>query len=286
MKLSPALRIFYATMYATMEPEEVPGSWGTARAIAAMMADGQRRPVYERIASHPDVKPVPWYVVGCLHTREAWSDFEGPYFRANIANGQSWREVTTIVPKGRGPFESFEQAAIDAILYELKKKPGLGSLAFNCIEDHAYFFETWNGFGHLLFRHDCPSHYLWGRTSHQRRGGYPSDGKWNPAYVNKSMGCMLILRALAAGGYVAPVALSPSRITPPEFPAISVDAGGFEISRFQAWMNLLARLPGQPLLKTDGGAGPKTQLRYQQVFGSPMKGAPDRSHELSLIERF
>src|SRR5262245_27153532 len=53
---------------------------------------------------------VPWPMIAVLHLRESNADF-GTY----LGNGQSLKKKTTIVPKGRGPFKSFKEGAIDAL---------------------------------------------------------------------------------------------------------------------------------------------------------------------------
>ena len=49
---------------------------------------------------------VPWFVIAVIHEREAGYD---PQFTRNIANGETWNRQTKLVPKGRGPFGSFEE---------------------------------------------------------------------------------------------------------------------------------------------------------------------------------
>src|SRR5262245_63583168 len=53
---------------------------------------------------------VPWFVIAALHNRESDADF-GTY----LGNGEPLDRVTRLVPKGRGPFETWEEGAIDAL---------------------------------------------------------------------------------------------------------------------------------------------------------------------------
>lgn len=53
---------------------------------------------------------VPWYVIAALHNRESDADFT-----TYLGNGESLNRVTHLVPKGRGPFASWESGAIDAL---------------------------------------------------------------------------------------------------------------------------------------------------------------------------
>lgn len=83
---------------------------------------------------------VPWHFIGCLHFMEASLRFE-----ACLHNGEPWNKKTTIVPKGRGPWNSFEEAAIDALKYDkLADKPkGYWTMA-RLLE----FAESYNGLGY------------------------------------------------------------------------------------------------------------------------------------------
>lgn len=83
---------------------------------------------------------VPWNFIACLHFMEASLDFS-----KCLHNGQPWNQKTTIVPKGRGPWKSFEDAAIDALGYDrLAGKPaGYWTLA-KMLE----FAESYNGKGY------------------------------------------------------------------------------------------------------------------------------------------
>lgn len=83
---------------------------------------------------------VPWDFVGTFHFMEASLRFE-----ACLHNGEPWNKKTTLVPKGRGPWSSFEEAAIDALKYDkLANKPkGYWTLA-RMLE----FAESYNGTGY------------------------------------------------------------------------------------------------------------------------------------------
>src|SRR5512139_2673947 len=53
---------------------------------------------------------VPWWVAAVIHNREY-----GARFDCNLANGQPLNMVTTLVPKGRGPYKTWEDSAVDAL---------------------------------------------------------------------------------------------------------------------------------------------------------------------------
>jgi lysozyme family protein len=56
---------------------------------------------------------VPWDVIGVIHYRESSNDFRGVLHNGQKIIGTG--KKTTLVPKGRGPFSTWEEAAIDAL---------------------------------------------------------------------------------------------------------------------------------------------------------------------------
>ena len=123
---------------------------------------------------------VPWYVVGAIHLKEASQNFA-----KNLHNGQPWNQITTTVPKGVVPFQSWEAAAIDA----LKSAKGFH---FDDIETCLYFCERHNGFGYMLHK-PILSPYLWCGTNLYSKGGYVTDGVYDSNYVIKNTGCVPII---------------------------------------------------------------------------------------------
>jgi lysozyme family protein len=90
--------------------------WSEMTVLKEAAAEKQARKVIANKARYKQVEQettVPWFVVGCLHMRESNGDFD-----TYLGNGQPLDMVTTIVPKGRGPFDSFLDGAIDAITLE------------------------------------------------------------------------------------------------------------------------------------------------------------------------
>ena len=53
---------------------------------------------------------VPWFIVAVIHEREASQSWA-----ANLAQGDPWNAVSLHVPKGQGPFHSWESAAVNAL---------------------------------------------------------------------------------------------------------------------------------------------------------------------------
>src|SRR2546421_7580255 len=54
---------------------------------------------------------VPWFVIAVIHERESSQDWTG-----SLAQGDPWNRVSVHVPAGRGPFKSWEEAAVDALV--------------------------------------------------------------------------------------------------------------------------------------------------------------------------
>lgn len=129
---------------------------------------------------------VPWQVVGVIHYRESNCDF-GTY----LGNGQSLSKKTTIVPKGRGPFKSWEEGAVDA----LRNAPPKAALnkdwsAGGTLDK----LEEYNGLGYRQM--GIPSPYLWAGTDQYVKGKYVADHKFDPNHVDTQLGCAGILKFL------------------------------------------------------------------------------------------
>lgn len=99
---------------------------------------------------------VPWFVIAVIHEREAGYD---PQFRKNIAQGDRWDHVSVHVPAGRGPFQSWGDAAYDALVNcpphaaQNKDWSAGGTLAL---------LERYNGLAYA--NHNRPSPYIWAGT--------------------------------------------------------------------------------------------------------------------------
>ncbi len=128
---------------------------------------------------------VTWPHIAVLHRRESDADFD-----TYLGNGQSLNQVTTIVPKGRGPFSSFTEGAIDALRHD-----GLDKVIDWRLEKILYYCETFNGLGYE--NKGLPSPYIWGGTNQQRSGKYVSDGVFDANAMDTQPGCAPILQMIA-----------------------------------------------------------------------------------------
>ena len=130
---------------------------------------------------------VPWFVIAVIHEREASQSW-----KANLAQGDPWNKVSIHVPKGRGPFQSWEEAAVDALV--------------NC-DPHAAAWKDWTAGGALTLLEEynglgyaargVPSPYVWASTDQYRKGKYVADGHYDPNAVDHQLGCAALLSRMA-----------------------------------------------------------------------------------------
>ncbi len=153
---------------------------------------------------------VPIVVIAAIHEREGAGSFT-----TYLGNGQALNRRTTIVPIGRGPFNSFVDGAVDALVLE-----GYTTLAPWTIEKALWAFEKFNGFGYR-FKH-LNSPYVWGATNHQQVGKYVADNVFDPNVWDTQIGAAAMMKALveedpslAIGASVAPKPIPVGPTVPP-----------------------------------------------------------------------
>src|SRR6266481_204610 len=126
---------------------------------------------------------IPWAVIAVIHERESSQDWTG-----SLAQGDPWNRVSVHVPAGRGPFKSWEEEAIDALV--------------NCSPRAAYNkdwsiggtltkLEEYNGLGYAS--RGRPSPYVWSGTDQYVCGKYIRDGVYDPDTVDSQLGCAGLL---------------------------------------------------------------------------------------------
>lgn len=130
---------------------------------------------------------VPWFVIGMWHMRESNNNFAGV-----LHNGEhiiDTGRLTRLVPRGRGPFATWQEAAFDALrlkgLHLIKEWP---------IERIGYETERFNGFGYIPRGINSP--YVWAGSNHYTRGKYIADGVFSLGHVDTQLGCLPVLAAL------------------------------------------------------------------------------------------
>lgn len=122
---------------------------------------------------------VPWPVIAVIHMRESSQNWS-----RSLAQGDPWNRVSIHVPAGRGPFSSWEAAAIDALVdchpYLARRKDwSLGGTLLG--------LEQYNGLGYAS--RGRPSPYLWAGTNQYVSGKYVRDGVYDPNAVDSQPGC-------------------------------------------------------------------------------------------------
>lgn len=132
---------------------------------------------------------VPWWFIGLCHYRESHFNFS-----TYLGNGQSLNRVTTIVPKGRGPFKSFTDGAEDAMML-------MGFIGMNdwSIARTAYRLEGFNGYGYHPRGVNSP--YLYGGSTcygppEAKGGKFPRDHVFDPNIVDSQLGTLTVLKKL------------------------------------------------------------------------------------------
>lgn len=129
---------------------------------------------------------VPWDIIGVIHYRESSNDFAGVLHNGDRIIGTG--ELTKKVPKGRGPFSTWEEAAIDALV---NAPPQLAKNKDWSIGATLDALERYNGLGYK--RKGLPSPYLWAGTDQYVKGKYVADSKFDPNHVDKQLGTAAIL---------------------------------------------------------------------------------------------
>lgn len=174
----PAMAAGYRNMWRGMTVTRAAESETAARRILAGRA---RYLAVERQTG------VPWFFIGLLHMRESSCNFAGVLHNGEHIIGKGTR--TRLVPAGRGPFATWEEAAIDAL-----RLKGLDAIKEWPVERIGYEGERFNGFGYV--RRGVNSPYVWAGSNHYTRGKYVRDGVFDPAHVDTQLGIMPVLRAL------------------------------------------------------------------------------------------
>lgn len=130
---------------------------------------------------------VPWFVIAVIHYRECSMNF-----MCNIAQGDPWNEVSRHVPRGRGPFKSFHDAAVDALK---NCAPFAAKWTDWSAGGTLTLLELYNGTGYEQWHHEA-SPYIWGATNHEEWGKYTADGHWSAHVWDTQIGCAALLKSM------------------------------------------------------------------------------------------
>jgi lysozyme family protein len=131
---------------------------------------------------------VPWAFIAVAHERESSQNWNG-----SLAQGDPWNRVSVHVPAGRGPFRSWEEAAIDALV---NCAPFAARNRDWSIGGTLTMLEQYNGLGYAA--RGRPSPYVWSGTDQYVSGKYVRDGVYDPNVVDSQLGCAGLLIAMIA----------------------------------------------------------------------------------------
>lgn len=129
---------------------------------------------------------VPWFLIAVIHERESDQNWN-----SNIAQGDPWNRVSVHVPKGRGPFKSWQDAAVDALV---NCSPFAAHNHDWSVGGSLTLLEEYNGLGYAA--HGVPSPYIWSGTNQYSRGKYVRDGVYDANVVDAQLGCAGLLLAM------------------------------------------------------------------------------------------
>ena len=129
---------------------------------------------------------VPWFFIAVTHQRESSQNWN-----RSLAQGDPWDQKSTHVPAGRGPFISWEAAAIDALTacspYAARNKDWSAAGTMTMLEQY-------NGLGYA--NKGRPSPYVWSGTDQYVSGKYVADGVYDPNAVDRQLGCAGLIMAM------------------------------------------------------------------------------------------
>lgn len=128
---------------------------------------------------------VPAHFIGVLHMRECNNDMRGCLHNGELIIGT--QRKTRLVPRGRGPFATWHEAAVDALAikgYSAVRKwtPGV------C----CYEAERFNGWGYR--NKGIPSPYVLGATQFYVRGKYVRDHVFDARKVDPQLGVAPVMK--------------------------------------------------------------------------------------------
>jgi len=188
--------------------------WASARVTHNFASAAKRLVAAEVKAQYRAVEAktgVPWWFIAVVHERESSQNWA-----ANLAQGDPWDKVSVHVPVRRGPFPSWEAAAVDALAncapYAAHNKDwSIGGTLTK--------LEEYNGLGYAS--RGKPSPYLWSGTDQYIRGKYIRDGFYDPDVVDNQLGCAgLLLAMIALDPSISfgkpPIVVLPTTTRPPE----------------------------------------------------------------------
>jgi lysozyme family protein len=162
--------------------------WSSMKITRTSQVEAAAKKIIKNKAKYQAVEAkvgTPWYMIGALHMRESNNDFRGVLHNGEHIIGT--KRKTRLVPAGRGPFSTWEEAAIDAL--KLKKHHLIKDWS---IEQILYSCEQFNGWGYLNKGINSP--YMWAGSNHYTRGKYVADHVFSGSTVDSQLGVAPVMK--------------------------------------------------------------------------------------------
>lgn len=195
---------------------------------------------------------VPFQVIAVAHERECSQSWAG-----SLAQGDPWNKKSVHVPAGRGPFKSWEDAAVDALM---NCAPYAGHWTDWSVGGTLTLLEKYNGTGYAA--RGRPSPYIWSGTDQYVSGKYVRDGVYDPNTIDVQLGCAGLLKAMMdidpSIQFGAPTATARKTPEPPK--EIVKDATKTERNTRAGAATAGAAGAGNEVAKTTTETPPKTPL--------------------------
>lgn len=268
-----ALAPEYGRRWAAMQirPSKVRSLDAVARKIIAGKAE------YQRVEADTGV---PWAVVGALHNREASCDFKGILHNGEKIIGTGRK--TRLVPKGRGPFKTWHEAALDAIAIKGWDKSTVWSIEF-----FLFASEVFNGMGYRA--RGVPSAYLWSFSDQYVKGKYVADHVWDADVVDQQMGVAPLMKRLfdldPSADFTTANAPASQGPEAPNDPVTIDPTDGLSEPEVRALQQRLRDLGYSEVGRVDGKWGPRTVAgvsAFQATAKLPVTGDLDTATAAAL----
>ncbi|WP_439399101.1 hypothetical protein ACRQ5Q_17025 [Bradyrhizobium sp. PMVTL-01] len=153
--------------------------------VAQRLVSAAAKARYQAVAARTGV---PWFVIAVIHERECSQSWRG-----SLAQGDPWDRKSVHVPAGRGPFSSWEDCAVDALVncapYAARWKDWSAGGTMTLLEQY-------NGLGYAA--KGVASPYVWSGTDQYRSGKYVADHVYRADVVDHQLGCAGLIIAMAA----------------------------------------------------------------------------------------
>lgn len=167
-----------------------PSKQAAARSVARKLVAAEAKARYEGIADRIAKMGhnIPWWVIAVIHDRECLKQRDGSLsWSCNIAQGSPFSVRSKIIPRN-GPFRSFEDAAVDALVVQAPRAALNTDWSAGGVMT---ILERYNGLGYA--KKGRPSPYIWSGTDQYVKGKYVRDGVYDPNVVDAQLGVAIVL---------------------------------------------------------------------------------------------